>query len=332
MGGYSKNDDFDYLPDEVKNYILDINSEIISCFQCQPYDKEENDIVWVDGDRYEISDILSAKDVPEELWEEILPFIACPNCGSIFEDISDEVGIMGKYEIEFQQKFDKIVEVAQGKIQSFYNFLARYPYLGVEHEVGQEIIKEIKKMPLITMTDELYYRARKPENGKIFRHKDMLNPPGTISIPEGRFNHYGQSHLYLGETEELCAKEIANEDKELLWMQKFKIKSLTNVLDVSEFIGPDNIDNTPLFFAGLFQSGKISVQKSKKTFWTPEYFIPRFIADTARYNKINGIIYQSEKTIGRNLVIFDLIKFQYEFVGEPYTYVFDRESYQETLF
>jgi hypothetical protein len=332
MGRYSKDNGFDYLTDEVKNYILDVNSEIISCFQCQPYDKEEGEIVWVDGERYEISDILSENNVPEELWKEILPYITCPNCGSVFEDISDEVGLMSEYEIEFQHKFGKIVEISQGKIQSFYDFLARYPYLGVEHEVGQEIIKEIKKIPLITIIDEIFYRARKPENGKIFRHKDMLNPPGTISIPEGRFNHYGQSHLYLGETEELCAKEIANEDKELLWMQKYKIKSLTNILDVYEFIDPDNIDDTPLFFAGLFQSGKISVQKSNRKFWTPEYFIPRFIADIARYNKINGIIYQSQKAIGRNLVIFDLMRCKYELIGEPYIYIFDRESYQETLF
>jgi hypothetical protein len=332
MSGYSKEDDFDCLPEEVKNYILDVNSEIISCFQCQPYDSEEEDIVWVHGDRYEISDILSENDVPEELWEEILPFIECPNCGNIFETLSDEVGIMGEYEIDFQNKFDKIVKLAKGEIQSFYNFLARFPYLGAEHEVGKEIIKEIKEMPLIKITDKIYYRARKPENGKIFRHKDMLNPPGTVSIPEGRFNHYGQSHLYLGETEELCAKEIANEDKELLWMQKYKIKSLTNVLDVSEFIDPYNINNIPLFFAGLFQSRIISFQKSNKIFWTPEYFIPRFIADTARHNKINGIIYLSEKARGRNLVIFNLIECQYELDGEPYTYVFDRESYEESLF
>jgi len=332
MGGFFKGDDFEDLPDEVKKYILDVNSEIISCYQCQPYDQEEGDIVWVDGDRYEISDILSDNDVPEELWEDILPYIICPNCGNVFENISDEVGIMGKYEIEFQQKFDEIVEIAQGKIQSFYDFLARYPYLGAEHEVGKEIIKEIKSMPLKTIKDKFYYRARKPEDSRVFKQKDMLNPPMTINIPEGRFNHYGQSNLYLGETEKLCAKEIANENKEILWMQKFKINLLTNVLDVSEYIGPTNIDNIPLFFAGLFQSGKISVQKSNKTFWTPEYFMPRFIADTARYNKINGIIYQSNKTIGTNLVIFDLINCQYELVGEPYIFTFDRDSYEETLF
>jgi hypothetical protein len=131
----------------------------------------------------------------------------------VFEHSSDEVGLISEYELEFQRKYDKIVETSREKIQPFYNFLSKYPYLGIEHEVGQEIAKEIKKMHLVNISDRVYYRARKPENGKIFKHDDMLNPPPEKPIAEGRFNHYGQSHLYLGETEELCAKEITNEDK-----------------------------------------------------------------------------------------------------------------------
>lgn len=328
MSKYSKHDDFEFLPEKMKNYITDINYDIISCSQCQPYDSEEKDIVWVEGDRYELGDIFSDKDIPIEYWNDIIPYIECPQCGRIFNDLSDEVGIMGEYEYEFLQKYDKIVEISINKIQPFYDFLAEYPYLAMENEVGREIAREIKKMPLETIENELYYRARKPNNGKIFHNDDMLNPPQTIIIPEGRFNHYGQSHLYLGETEELCAKEITNEDNELLWMQKYKIINLPRILDVAEFIDQGNIDQIPLFFAGLFQSGKINVQKTKDISWTPEYFIPRFIADIARYNEINGIIYQSTKTTGRNLVIFDLSKCQYEFDGEPYTILFDRKSYK----
>jgi hypothetical protein len=319
-------DDFEDLPDVIKDYITEVNNEIISCYQCQPYDSEEKDIVWIEGDRYELCDIFNDRDIPEKYWDDIIPYIECPHCGRVFDHYSDEVGVMGEYEYEFQRKYDKIVEVSVDKIQPFYDLLAKYPYLAMENEVGQEIAKEIKKMPLITIENEVFYRSRKPENGKIFTHNDMLNPPQTVKIPEGRFNHYGQSHLYLGQTEELCAKEISNEDKELLWMQKYKILNLPRILDVAEFIDQDNIDKIPLFFAGLFQSGMINVQKTKDISWTPEYFIPRFIADIARYNEINGIIYQSTKTIGKNLVIFDLSKCQYEFDGVPYTFVFDRKS------
>jgi len=323
------NDYFEDAPNEFEIFISDINAEIISCFQCQPYDNEEKDIVWVKGDRYELSDILNDNGIPEEYWNDILPYIECPNCGRVFEDLSDEVGIMSEYELEFQRKYDKIVEIGKNKIQSFYNFLSKYPYLAVDHEVGQEMVKEIKLMPLETIKNTIYYRARKPENGRIFKHNDMLSPPLDIPIPEGRFNHYGQSHLYLGDTEELCAKETTNEDKELLWMQKYNIKILQKVLDVSEFINEDNIDKIPIFFAGIFQSGIINVQKSSGKSWTPEYFISRFIADIARCNGINGIIYQSSKTIGRNLVIFDLSKCEYEFDGEPYTFIFDRKLFKE---
>jgi len=329
---YNYFDEFEDAPNDIEESINEINSEIVGCYQCQPYDSEDKDIVWVFGDRYEISDILADKGIPEKYWENILPSIECPTCGNIFKYLSDEIGIMSAYEQDFRRKYDNIVEIAQDKIQPFYDFLAEYPYLGSEHEVGKEIAKEIKLMPLETIKNQYYYRARRPENGKIFKHEDMLNPPKEIPISEGRFNHYGQSHLYLGETEELCAKEITNEDNELLWLQKYKIISIEDILNVSEYIDQDNIDKIPLFFAGLFQSGVINVQKSNKISWTPEYFISRFIADVARYNGINGIIYQSAKTIGRNLVIFDLKKCEYEFEGKPYTFIYDRKSYKESLF
>lgn len=331
MGGYSKYDDLEYLPEEVKNYIQEINYEIVACFHCQPYDKEDG-TMWVYGNRYEICDYFYENDIPEEYWNDIIPYMDCPQCGRVFEDQSDEVGIMGHYETEYQQKYDEIVEKTKDRIQSFYNFLSKFPYLGLEHEVGQEISKEINKMPLIIISNEFFYRARKPENGKIFIHEDMLNPPQSKSIPEGRFNHFGQSHLYLGDSEELCAKEITNEEKELLWMQKYKINHLEQILDVSIFINQDNIDKIPMFFSGLFESGIINVQKSKEISWAPEYFIPRFISDIARNNNINGIIYNSTKTLGRNLVIFNLEKCVYEFAGDPYTYIFDRKLYKEPLF
>ena len=329
MGGYTRDSDFDFLPEELKDYINEINSQIISCYNCQPYDKEDNEIVWVEGDRYELADIFADNDVPEEHWDEIIPYIQCPQCGNEFDYIGDEVGIMGEYEYAFQEKYDEIVEISKDKIQSFYTFLSEYPYLGIEHEVGQQIKEEIKNMPLETINNTIYFRARKPDNGKIFKHEDMLNPPQSIKIPEGRFNHYGQSHLYLGETEEVCAKEITSEEKELLWLQKYKLIKVERILDVSEYIAPYNIDEIPLFFAGLFHSGIINVQKSKDVSWTPEYFIPRFISDIARFNGMNGIIYQCTKTIGKNLVIFDVKKCAFEFEGEPYTLIFDRKSYKE---
>jgi len=254
MGRYFDYDSFEDAPDELEECIHEINSEIRSCYSCQPYDSEEKDIVWVHGDRYEISDIFYDKDIPEKYWKDILPYIECPNCGNVFEYLSDEVGIMTEYEHKFQQKYDEIVEITSEKIQSFYDFLSTYPYLGSEHEVGKKIAKEIKEMSLEKITNKTYYRARKPENGRIFLHSDMLNPPQDKIIPEGRFNHYGQSHLYLGDSEELCAKEISNEEKELLWMQKYNIKLLDKVLNVAEFIDQDNIYKIPLFFAGLFHS------------------------------------------------------------------------------
>ena len=318
--------DYDDLPEDIRDYVQEISNEIYSCEDCQPYDKEIG-TVWVYGTEYDIEDLLSEYGIPEELWDDIIPYLNCPMCGCELHRYS-KIGVMSEYEAEYNSKYDEIVEETKDKIQSFYDFLAKYPYLGLGHEVGQEINKEIEKMPLITIENKLFYRARKPDNGKIFCHEDMLNPPQTIKIPEGRFNHFGQSHLYLGDSEELCAIEIGDKDKELIWLQKYKIKRLLNVLDVTVFINEDNIYQIPLFFSGLFISRHINLQKSNDISWTPEYFIPRFIADIARHNNINGIIYSSTKTIGRNLVIFDLKKCEYKLDGDPYIFTFDKKLYE----
>ena len=324
----SDNSDYksEKLSEKAKRYIPELEKDIVACYGCQPRDDENrNERIWSWGVRYEMEDYLRKKNVPYEYWDGIINYMRCPQCGGSY---SDGIGIVDKYEEEFYQKYDKIIEKTKGKIQSFYNYLSKYPYLGILHKVGTEIMEEIKKMPIKTITDVFFYRARKMENGKIFTSKDMLNPPPkTKFIPEGRFNHFGQSHLYLGDSEKLCASEISNEKQELLWMQKYKIKQLTQVLDVSVFIDLSNIDKIPQFFLGLLYSGMLKLQKSNEISWAPAYFIPRFIADVAKAKNINGIIYDSEKAFGRNLVIFDTEKCEYELVGDPYTFKFSRESH-----
>jgi hypothetical protein len=316
---------YDDLPEEIKHYIQKRNREIVACSQCQISANEDGVSLWLCGVNYEVGDYLEDKCVPEEYVDVIISYMECPQCGKVFKDYSAEIGVMSEYEAYFCHRYDEIVEKTKVPIQSFYDFLSKYPYLGLEHEVGLKIKEEIKEMDLIPITDELFYRARKIEKGKIFTHEDMLNPPQTITIPEGRFNHFGQSHLYLGNSEELCANEISNGKEELLCIQKFKIKQLTRVLDLSTLIYEDNIDERPLFFSGFFISKKISTLKSTDKSWTPEYFIPRFIADIAKNNEINGIIYSSQKTHGKNLVIFDPKKDEYEFDSDPYTFVFNRK-------
>jgi hypothetical protein len=320
--------EFEGLPQKIKGYISQINSEIVSCSNCQPYDSEDKAIIWVQGIQYDIADYLAECEIPEKYWDIIIRHLECPECGKIFESRYDEVGIMSQYEADYRRKYGEIVTRTKGSIQSFYDFLSKYPYLGLSHEVGQEILKEIKSMHLISINDTLYYRARKLDAGKIFAHEDMLNPPPEKIIPEGRFNHFGQSHWYIGNSEEVCAHEISRGEKELLWMQKIKIKQLSNILDVSLFINEDNIDNIPLFFSGMFESGRITTQKSNNLSWTPEYFIPRFIADIAKLNGIEGIIYSSSTFYGNNFVIFERNNVQYEFDGNPYIYTFDRKSHE----
>ena len=116
--------------------------------------------------------------------------------------------------------------------------------MGAFHKIGKELIRGIEILETITIKNQECYRARIPSDSSIFTQKDMCPPPQTATIPEGRFNHYGQSHFYLGNSEYLCVAECSHNKSCICWMQKIKIKEIDNVLDLTkeyyEYYGVSN--------------------------------------------------------------------------------------------
>ena len=89
-------------------------------------------------------------------------------------------------------------------------------------------------------------------------------------------------------------------------MIKFSLQNPINVLDLrkvnfySESKGMDYI----MLHYMLVYEGAIS-QETKSPYVKPEYLVPRFIADCARINKFEGILFDSTKGKGENLVLFE---------------------------
>ena len=55
----------------------------------------------------------------------------------------------------------------------------------------------------------------------------MLPPnPQDVPISEGRFNHFGQGHWYLGDSIDLCGAECSHKKNCVLWFQKVEIEQV----------------------------------------------------------------------------------------------------------
>ena len=257
----------------------------------------------------------------------------CPVCGNDLDAFTDVcVDFSLKEKEKYNSILNKISERSKPKIEEFYNYLCKYPYLGASHKIGKELIKGIKALRTITIKNQEWYRARISSDSSIFTQKDMFAPPQTAVIKEGRFNHYGQSHFYLGNSEYLCAAECSHNKNCICWMQKIKIKEIDNILDLTkeyyEYYNSSSPKTTelPIAIAGLFTSGKITKSQISDNCWKSEYFVPRYIADICKERGIKGILYPSALYFGTNLVIFNFHESDYEFEGDPYLYKYKHEE------
>ena len=310
-----------------KKKLRELVERLTGCEYCNStYDREDGETYFY-APHETFYDLLDDIGFSDEQKEVIYQNICCPNCGCDLDAYS-EITVNEYYQEErFHKQFiEKIANSAETKIKDFYNYLIKYPYLGCKHTVGKQIIKGINALEKVDIINQSFYRARKPKDSKIFVNNDMLPPnPQVIPISEGRFNHYGQGHWYLGDSIDLCGAECSHKKNCILWFQKIQIQQVTNVLDLSKdyiynYFNPENTEvySLPIVVAALLWSGVLSKEQLIKGSWKPEYFITRFIADICKEKGINGILYPSSLyPAGRNLVIFDIEKINFKFDGNP---------------
>lgn len=310
-----------------KRKLQELNERLTGCEYCHStYDREDHETYFYEPHE-SFYDLLEDIGFSDEQKEIIYQNISCPNCGCDLDAYSEITENEYFREERYHRQFiEKIANNAETKIKDFYNFLIKYPYLGCKHAVGKQIIKGIDSLEKINFANQVFFRAREPKDSRIFDNNDMLPPnPQNIPISEGRFNHFGQGHWYLGDSIDLCGAECSHKKNCVLWFQKVEIEQATDILDLAKdyiynYFNPDNIDgySLPIAVAALLWSGILTKEQQIKGFWKPEYFITRYIADICKEKGINGIIYPSSLySSGRNLVIFDINKIKFKFDGKP---------------
>jgi hypothetical protein len=273
---------------------------ITGCAYGEPYD--EGEVVWIHPSST-INDVLDLIDVPEECKESVAALITCPTCRDHHE-LYEEVAVKGDGEIRYESLIREWHDKHADRLDEFYEYLSKYPYLGAAHPLGAEIHQSFKKFPVTTIDDKTWFRARRIKSGKPLSVEDFTPPdPDQVAISEGRYNHHGQSVFYLAKDKEGAATECVEEGETRAWVQRFKIVHTENVLDLSlEENWAD--EDLPVLALGLMDSGALRKVVPRTSGWKPEYFIPRYIADCAREGGFNGILFKSVRHWRDNLVLF----------------------------
>lgn len=280
-----------------------IQSLIISCVDCQPFD--EGEAVWIHGERWELTELFEEHNVPENQWEAIASNLRCPECGSECIETFSDVGIKSKYDIALDKYIKQTLKKYKPLIDEFDALIEKTPLLAFSHKFGKRLFDDLKKSELpITEIEGTYFRAREVKNSDIMSKEKMMHPP--IGKPqEGRYNHSGQSHLYLSRDWKTAIEEVigGNEDK-IAWTIELNIGKVDKILDLSFDWTQTTPETSPVYLA-LCGQNYVNRFDRNDELWKPDYFLTRFIMDCAKILGYNGIRYHSTKTSYiENVVLF----------------------------
>jgi hypothetical protein len=280
-----------------------IQEDIHYCLNCQA--RDSGDWIWILGERYDLEDLFDDYEIKESLRDKISEYLYCPNCGTDLNRY-DEIGLEEKYDIEIKGHLKEAKKKYGKRISKLSQSIKKYPTLALTLPLGKSIYKEIKSLTLPRCKVEGdFFRARKISDSRIMSNEDFLAPPIGKS-EEGRFNHSGQSHFYISDDKETAIYESLGVDEpSLIWIQKFELTTIDNVLDLSynwDHLGP----STSTLLVALHDSSVLEQSNENKERWKPDYYITRFIMDCAKKSGYNGIRYNTTKnSIGKNTVLFE---------------------------
>jgi len=314
-----------YKPDlspKEESQLEKLQSQVENCIYCQPYDDGEP--FWILGEKTELEDLLSDLKIPEKSWDKINQHLHCPYCGNESFDRYSDVGIKTRFDKEVEKHLDEVEKLYGKEVKKFEEYLEKNPFLAYSQRFAKRIYKEIKNKELpVTRIKGKFFRARKVSGAEVLNIEGMYNPP--IGKPqEGRFNHAGQSHLYLSNDKNTAIKEVVtNENSLLVWCQEFEIKKeIENVLDLT-FDWNKLTPSTSTLLLSITLNNSISRSDRNKELWRPDYFLTRYIMDCAKELGYEGIKYDSTKNISEyNLVLFHRDKIQIEPIGKPKIEIF----------
>lgn len=192
--------------------------------------------------------------------------------------------------------------ISEEEAFNFYNYLVKYPMLGLNHEIGKKVFKEIKRSSLIEKSEIRLFRARTRSKGqeRPFPEKEMFEPPFGRSS-HGRYNLPGLNVLYTCDSFEGAIKEVKPGKGTKVDIIEWELLGGFKMLDLSEV-------DCPLVNYCNFSSDSDYNLK-------PSYLVPNFIAQCCDLLGVDGLIYKSDMLEdANNYVFFSPIKSEFEFV------------------
>ncbi len=208
--------------------------------------------------------------------------------------ISDSTGTFGI--------LDMFGNISEKEIFDFYNHLSKYPMLGLKHEIGQKIIKNIEESCLNEKSEITLFRARIRKEGqdRPYPEPEMFEPPYGKSS-HGRYNPPGLNVLYTCDCLEGALKEVKPEDGMTIDIIEWKIVGNIEMLDLS------GIDCPLINYCSFSPDTDYKIK--------PAYLVPNFIAQCCDLLGVEGLIYKSDLVeTATNYVFFSPSKRLFEFV------------------
>lgn len=177
-------------------------------------------------------------------------------------------------------------ELTDKDMFSFLCHLSSYPALGLDHCVGQKILKIVKNIEsVISFDSEIYYHARLLDDGACpYTYEDMTRAPHGITS-FGRFNHTGENYFYFSNEEIGAVNEVRKHNRRSrVQVAKLKAKGNIKMIDISQ-----DVENTFLKYCRF----SVDPKSNKKV--PREYLIPSFFSNCCKLKGVDGIKYYGTK-------------------------------------
>lgn len=230
----------------------------------------------------------------EEEFKKLLPTIKCPNCG---ESLTYN---MWPYNLPFDppDDYDIILDEIAHRASAT-------PFLLIEHPFCTNVrdaIAGVAAKSGASISNDFLFRGRSLSPGSSPSLDDFDFPPAEY-VREGRYNHAGDSVLYLASSEEVCKAEMRNAAH--LHIAKFRFPVPLKNLDLMSPHKDAGAHADVLSF--IVFSALLSAKSQDKGFSRPEYVFSRFIKDCAKSLGFDAIRYPSTRvgTARFNLVIIN---------------------------
>ncbi|MBP2114811.1 RES family NAD+ phosphorylase [Paenibacillus silagei] len=212
----------------------------------------------------------------------------------VMNDTSDKIPV--KSMVSTVSSTELLNSITKEEALSFYNYLAKFPMLGLEHNVGKKIFDELNNIKIRTVhNNTLLFRARPRDSEKReipYTTEEMFSAPyGVTGI--GRFNYSGHGELYTCDNKDVAIKECLKNSNISVDIMKLELIKTVDLIDLTE-------KDTP-----LVQFCSFSVNTSSGL----EYLVPTFIAQCAKRKGITGIVFNSSQDSNAlNYVFFDYLR------------------------